>query len=137
MINFNEKDDNMLIIARLSKLANLETKNDFRIYGLSNEGNWPILISAQENIVSGEQEKQMADFMKINGIESATEDVKPDCTKIYIGLRRDVREHPELCALLLETFVHFIEGRLELQPDFKVGNIPSFKTNAEKIEKKQ
>jgi hypothetical protein len=129
MVNFNKKDDNMEQIANATGMLNLSTKNEYRIYGLANELNPPILFSAQENIVNAEQEKTIAGFLATNGIDCATEDVEANNNKIYIGLRRDVRNNILLASNLIQTFVYFLEGRVELPIDFKVDGIPSFKTN--------
>lgn len=128
-INFNMKDDNMEAIARLTKLCNLETKNEYRIYGLAQDGNPPLLFSAQESIVNAEQEKAMTGFLATNGIDSAMEDRDTNDKKVYIGLRRDVRNNLELASNLIQTFVYYLENRLELPADFKIENVPSFKTN--------
>ena len=128
MVNFNEKDINMSQVAKLSKLVGLDTKHEYRVYGLSDEGNPPILFSAQESAISADQEKTMVSFLATNGVDAAMEDVDSSNKKVYIGFRRDLRDNPEMCARFLETFVHFLEGHLDIPIDFKLG-IPSFKTN--------
>lgn len=128
MVNFNEKDHNLTNVAALSKLAGVDTKHEYRIYGLAQEGNPPILFSAQEAAISAEQEKTMTTFLANNGVDAAMEDVEANNKKIYIGIRRDMRENPELCARFVETFVYFLEGRLTIPVDFKLG-IQSYKTN--------
>lgn len=129
MVNFNDQDDNLNAISAASKLNKLETKGEYRVYGLATDGNPPILFSAQESTVNAEQEKAMVGFLTTNGVDAAMEDVKTSDKKVYIGLRRDMRDNIELCANLIQTFIYFLEGRLELPADFKVEGIPSFKTN--------
>lgn len=126
MINFNPKHDNINQIATLSKLVGVETKHEYRVYGLAQEKNPPILFSAQEGCISSEQEKIISSFLGTNGIDSATEDVEANNKKIYIGFRRDMRDNPEVVARLLETFVYYLEGTIDIPTDVKVG-IPSFK----------
>ena len=129
-INFNIKDDNMQEIARFSRLSSTETKNQYRVYGLAEEGNPPVLFSAQENVFNAEQEKALTTFLTNNGIASATEDVDTANKKIYIGLRRDLRNNPEFCANLVQTIVWFLEGRLDSPASFKIPNWSgSFKSN--------
>jgi hypothetical protein len=127
MVNFNLKDLNMEAIAKASKLNQLETRNEYRIYGLAQDGNHPVLFSGQESVVNAEQEKTLANFLKTNGIDSAMEDCDTKDRKVYIGLRFDVRQDAELAANLVQTFVYYLEGRLKLPADFKVGSIPTFK----------
>lgn len=126
MVSFNQKDDNMPEIARLSKLAGVDTKNEYRIYGLEQQGNHPVLFSGQESGISAEQEKVLMGFLTANNIDSATEDVESSNKKIFIGIRRDLRDSPEMVARLVETFVWYLEGKLDIPADFKVG-IDSFK----------
>jgi hypothetical protein len=128
MINFNDKDDNMEAVEKYSKLGKLATKNEYRVYGLAQDGNPPFLFSAQESTVNAEQEKAIIGFLKTNAIDCAMEDCETKDKKVYIGLRRDLRDNPELCGNFIQTFVYFLENRLELSADFKIAGIPSFKT---------
>ena len=128
-INVNEKDDNLVEIHREAKFTGMETKNQFRIYGLAQEGNPPVLFSAQEAIINSEQEKAAISFLKSNGIDAEMEEVDTKKRQIYIGLRRDLRQDIKLSALLLQTLVYYFEGRIvDLPPDFKILGIPEYKT---------
>ena len=129
MVNFNLKDNNMDEIAKLSHLDSIETTNEYRIYGLMQEGNPPILFSAQESVINAVQEKTMISFLTNNGVDAAMEDCSTADKKVYIGLRRDLRDYPELCSNFVQSFVGFLESRLDLPVDFKIHNIPQFKTN--------
>lgn len=126
MLSFNKKDDNMVEIAKESRLANFITKHEYRIYGLEQDNNSPVLFSALDNIINEEQEKTLIGFLATNGISSLMEDIQPNNNKIYIGLRRDLRDNVKLCAALIKTFVYYLEGKMELPIDFKSNNIPSF-----------
>jgi hypothetical protein len=128
MINFNLKDHNMAVIAKLTKLTGLETKNEYRIYGLSQDGNPPLLFSAQESAISSDKEKVIGSFLAVNGIDFAFEDVEQKNKKIYIGIRRDMRNNAEICANFITTFVYYLEGRLNIPDNFKMNGIESFKT---------
>ena len=123
MINFNTKDDNMREIAKASKLYGFETKHEYRIYGLQQDGNPPVLFSAQENVITSEHEKTLQSWLKTNKIESAIEDCISTDKKVYIGLRRDLRDNIELCAGLIQTVVNFVEGRLEIPVDYKFADV--------------
>ena len=131
MIDFKLNDDCMATIAKLTGMMNKPTKNIFRIYGLAYDGNPPILFSVNETILTQAQEKIMADWLTTNGIDCAVEDTELKNKKIYIGLRRDLRNHHDLCSRLIQTFVNFIEGEIDIDPKFKVENIPPFKTGVQ------
>jgi hypothetical protein len=131
-ISFNVKDDNMETIRNETKFSNLLTKFEYRIYGLQNDDNPPIKISAQDSLVTSEQEKAITTFLKNSNIQVEFEDCNSNDKKIYIGIRRDIRDHIILSASLIQTIIYFFEGRLELPSDYKISGIPSFAYNEKK-----
>src|SRR5579859_3233220 len=124
MISFNKKDEKMGEIAKLSKIVGALTKEDYRVYGLRNSNNPPILIEYSEH--SDVYDKldskctKLDAFFKKNGIDitfGPLEDETEDGTdyKVYIGLRRDVRNDLPLTCALLKTIIYFIEDKIEIE----------------------
>ena len=81
----------------------------------------------KENIINADQEKILITWLKNNGIESAIEDCPPKNRKVYIGLRRDLRDDIKLCFCLLKTIIYFLEGRLDIPLEYKIGDIKNYK----------
>ena len=59
-----------------------------------------------------------------NKIETKFEILNEERDKIYIGLRRDLREFPEFCAKLLQTIIFYLEGNLKIRKNNKIPKIP-------------
>lgn len=128
MIEFNEKDFQLRTIRRESKLFNLQTKQPFRVYGLTQKGNPVIHLSYNYDTVDDEFETNIAllvEFFKNNGIQFQWES-GGGTAKVCVGLRRDLRDHVVLCSTILQTIVYCLEGRLALKADYKVKGIPQF-----------
>jgi len=128
MIEFNDKDFQLATIRRESKLFNLQTKQPFRVYGLTRADNPPIHLSYNYDTVDDEFEENMSvlvEFFKNNGIQFVWES-GGGTPKICIGLRRDLRNHIVLCSSILQTIVYCLEGRLALKADYKIKGIPKF-----------
>jgi hypothetical protein len=136
MISFNTKDFNILRIKRESKLGNLETRYKYRVYGLRNEGNAPILVSVDEDYISADW-FSLIRFFKLNNIllsvdyENHESDDK-DKGLVSIGLRKDLREQPVLAAAILQAIVYHAEKRLVFK-DFSVPGIPKFEINTDSV----
>ena len=124
---FNSKDDNMNEIRLESKLGNLVSRNQYRIYGLTNEDNPPLLISAQDSLVDSKQEKTLTTFLKKNRIQIEFEDTSSNDRKIYIGVRRDLRDSVTMCSCLIQTIVYYLEKRLDSLPEnYEFGSPQTF-----------
>lgn len=128
-ISFNYNDYHLRKIENNSKLFNLDTKYSYRIYGLKNKSNPDIYIEYGKflNLNTECIEK----FFKLNGIsiEIALFQDKDDKRGIYIGLRYDLREHVTFCSCVLQTIIYYLEGRLNLNTDYKIIGIPKFNIN--------
>lgn len=128
MIEFNEKDFQLSRIRREAKLGNLQTKNPFRIYGLTTAGNPLVHISFNYDTVPDNFEenlKKLKAFFKTNGVELEV-DAGGGTPKICIGLRRDLRDHIILCCSILSTIIYTLEDRLDLDTKYEVHGIPAF-----------
>ena len=127
-VEFNEKDYNLPKIKELSKLASLETVNNYRIYGLRQEDNPVVLIEYNPNYVKIPVGRinPLVEFFKLNKINIRFETINSNKPKLYIGLRKDIREHNGLCVAILQTIVHHLENRLNFKKDYKVAGIPKF-----------
>lgn len=125
-VDFNENDYNVDKVKKHSKLFNLKTKYNYRIYGLRNDGNPPILIKFNDNIVDVNQEAVELQnfFQKQNILLSIDNELDSDKKTIHIGLRHDLRSRVSLCSCSLSTIIYAIEKRLKLDEEFKVPGIP-------------
>ena len=138
MISFNKQDDKMAEIARSARFFAALTKEDYRIYGLKkNTTNKPILIEFSPSSDVYDTIKDncaiLQKFFAANGIalyfgDLDTSDMDEESTdyKIYIGIRRDIRENVPLAVAILKTIVYFLEGKLVLTATSKLGDIPKF-----------
>ena len=126
MIEFNINDENLQAIKAESKLYNLKTKHDYRVYGLKKKINPPILISCDATKIDENFEKQIKAFFKKNNLIVEIEDDEDDKNRIYIGLRNDVREYIVLTAAIIQTLIYAIEGKLELNSEYSIGKMPKF-----------
>lgn len=134
MIDFNQTDFNLTKIRHETKLANLITRKKYRIYGLRQRDNPPILVEFNAETVESEFVKRLSTlvkYFKSNGIEIETFD-ENDSGQIDIGLRKDIRgivnkhEQPLFVSSILSTIVYCLEGRIDLDKmsKYKLTNIP-------------
>ncbi len=140
MISFNLKDYQLSAIRRESKLSNMRTKNEFRVYGLAQQyKNPPILIEAQAAVWENRQEElmELKNFFDSQGLPNqiGIDETIEDQT-IFIGLRRDLRDHTLLSTAVLQTIVYQLENRLDLNNEFKVPGIPKLVPRATKTRSK-
>lgn len=127
-IEFNTKDFQMTAIRAESKLHNLQTKNPFRIYGLTRAGNPLIHLSYNYDTVDedfDENMQQLIEFFEANNLEFVWES-GGGSEKVCIGIRRDLRDHVLLTSAILQTIIYSLEGRLVIRPDHKIKGIPKF-----------
>jgi len=127
-IEFNTKDFQMTAIRAESKLHNLQTKNPFRIYGLTRTGNPLIHLSYNYDTVDedfDENMQQLIEFFEANNLEFVWES-GGGSAKVCIGIRRDLRDHVLLTSAILQTIIYSLEGRLVIRPDHKIKGIPKF-----------
>lgn len=128
MIEFNEKDFQLGRIRRESKLSNLQTKNPFRVYGLTTKENPLIHVSYNYDLIIenfDENMKNLKAFFKQNKIEFQVES-GGGTPKVCIGLRRDLRDHVVLCCAILQMIVYALEDRLDLNANYCIDGVPVF-----------
>jgi hypothetical protein len=139
MISFNKKDDKMSEIAKQSQISGAVTKEDYRVYGLRNENNAPILIeySSNSDVYNEVYRKccMLRTFFNRHGIalEHAEIEHEEDNTdyKIYIGIRRDIRNDAPLACAILKTIVYYLDDKLKIEDNSTVGVLPRFIVNGE------
>ena len=127
-IEFNTKDFQMTVVRAESKLHNLQTKNPYRVYGLTRAGNPLVHISYNYDTVDEEFDdniQQLIEFFETNGIEFLWES-GGGSPKVCVGIRRDLRDNVLLTSAILQTIIYCLEGRLVIQPDHKIKGIPKF-----------
>lgn len=136
MIDFNLKDYALKEICHEGKLGNLGTQYEYRVYGLKQSGNPMVLIEYPEHIQLSEPILgQISIFFAKNNIEVKRAYIESEASTVYLGLRKDIREHVVLCAAILQTIIYSLEGRLKLKRGFKVPGIPIFPTEDEQRKK--
>jgi hypothetical protein len=127
MVKFNPFDFNLEAIRKESKLFNLRTTHDIRVYGLKNEGNPVIKISVRPTV---RKPLGLCRFLNRQGIHTQAVAVanvpahEPD--QIKIGLRRDLRSQLNLCSACLQTIVYYMERRLRLPAEYVIPGVPVF-----------
>ncbi len=134
MVEFNANDFNLVKISNESKLGNLVTRFKYRVYGLKQEGNPPILIEYHYNRVDegfDERVQAIGKFLKSNGIKVVVYHTV-NTKGIDIGLRRDLRavlnrnEKPMFASGIISTIIYCLEGRIDLKElqRYKVSVVP-------------
>lgn len=127
MINFNENDYNISKIKKESKLFNLNTKHDYRVYGLRKADENPLIfIELQSGSINTTTDKMglLVGFMAKNKIEVEFDFNSEN--NIRIGMRKDLREHIVLSSCILQTIIYYIEGKLTLDMKNSLPGIPKF-----------
>lgn len=124
-IEFNTLDYNLRKISRKSKLGNLETDANYRIYGLVKTNNPAVLVECNFEEFGNFDSKRLVKFFRSNGLNLEFSDLDGEGKEktIYIGLRTDLRDNIVLCACILQTIIYYLDGRLELR-DYKIVGIP-------------
>ena len=127
MVKFCNKDYNLPRIRTNSKLFNLLTKYSYYIFGLDNKRGEDIFISYKEELLNDEEVDNniICLFLNKNHLKTKEEfefyDNKFD---IKIGLRYNLRKDVVFCSCLLQTIIYYLEGRLELDLNYKIPGIP-------------
>lgn len=131
MVSFNTVDFNVDKIETLAKINKLKTDYEYRVYGLrDSEENPPVLIEFNPEVFEGEvtnfHRNALIAFFRSNGVELRfREDDKEEKKKFWIGLRYDLRkEEVNISANIIQTIVYFLEGKLDLNVQFKIPSIP-------------
>lgn len=125
MISINQKDERLPEISKEGNL-NFDTAHNYRIYGLKQEGNPPILVEYTSDDIAIKKLQLIKGFFKTNKIKmefAKLNEGKHDC---YIGLRPDVRAEMKVAIAALRTIIYTLENRLELKKTQKV-KTPAFK----------
>lgn len=132
MIHFNRAEFNLDAIRRAAGLhPEMSSKYRYWVYGLKNHSpEHPnpaieIEIGAHVNGPVG----RTRDWLISNGISCKATHAKknyPGYTDytIYLGLRRDVREHVTFAACMVETLVYALEEMMVLDSAFRIPNVP-------------
>lgn len=142
MISFNTNDFNILKVSRESKLFNLQTDLDYQVYGLRLDENPLMLITynieeVSEDILNDSKEAQLTRFFRKNNLQLEWQHDDQDTSKIFIGLRYDLRKHVALSSACLQTIIYFIEGRLNMRENYSIPGIPRFVDRIPKLIKKE
>lgn len=129
MISFNKKDDKIAEIAIQSQIIGILTNEDYRVYGLRLEGNPPVLLEYSGNSdvygALSRGSKRLEYFFDRLGIQldheilDETEEINESGAdyKVYIGLRRDIRDNVPLACAILKTIVFHLEDKLKIDED--------------------
>jgi len=127
MIQINEKDYFMPSIKAEAKFSTLAVQKQYRVFGLKNENNPPLLLRFNRSTIPEDRVSVLSHVFKQSGLEV-------DCYRDYdkgmaIGIRRDVREHVLYSSAILQTIIYYLEGRIELPKNFRIPYDKKFKRN--------
>ncbi len=103
-------DTHLNKIEPASRLDRFKTENFYRIYGLKQENNPPVLISYFKTLPNGKTEKEVKQLLRPYGIPVVFEELKWD--NLTIGLRKDLREHIFLAGAVVNLIVGFLENKI-------------------------
>jgi hypothetical protein len=106
-------DYNCQPIEKFSGIGNLKTSRYYRVYGLRQEENPPVLLEFK-TLPEGKDFPTIKKILKRNGIESMHIIEKYDTDSISIGLRKDLRNHISLSAAIVNTIIGYLEGKMNL-----------------------
>ena len=137
MITFTD-DENLEKIR--AELGDIETDNNYKIFGLTN--NTPKNKKTNKGVeihynllappILFVDWEKVSSFLRNNGISSRhlfNETLGDDRYLIKLGLRKDIRQHPKLCACIIKTIILTLEGKIKLrkiEQNTKIQNIPVF-----------
>lgn len=132
MIEYNRNDYNVDEIEDLAKISKLKTRADYRVYGLLEDKNPPVLIEFNfnlfNNIIGNYHRANLCRFFKYNGIRVRfTDDANTNKNLIWIGLRKDLRDDVQIATACVQTIVFYLEGKLNLEDSYKIPGIPSIR----------
>lgn len=136
MIEFIQNDTNLPKIRQESKLFNFVTRYKYRVYGLRQRDNPPILIEYHYDRVDehfDEKLEAVVAFLKANGIEVNTY-CEAETNRVDIGMRKDLRvfvnknKKPMLASAVIQTIIYTLEGRTDIEQlkKYKIAIAPSF-----------
>jgi len=133
MISFNERDVNMSKISRQAKLFNLVTQYGYRIFGLTQDNNTHIILTAPMELVQGNKTRidNIVHFFKKHSVTMEVIPIIPPSNDtpqnpiFRLGLRRDLRNYPVFCAATVQTIIYRLEGKLaDIDDNFVIPNVP-------------
>lgn len=130
MVTFNTNDFNIDKVETLARINKFKTAYDYRVYGLREDDDNPIvLIEYNPELFIGEignfHKNALINFFRGNGVELRFRDEeKEDSQKFWIGLRYDLRKDITISANIVQTVVYFLEGKLDLNIQYKIPGIP-------------
>ncbi len=115
---FFNNDTHLTRIEKISKLDRLKTVNWYRVFGLKQENNPPMIIEYKE-LPAGKTEKEIKSIMKKRGIPVVFD--KKNYGDVAIGLRKDLRDHNFLAAAALNLLIGYLENKLTIKKEFDFG----------------
>lgn len=144
MIEFIQNDTNLTKIQRESKLFNFVTRYKYRVYGLRQQDNPPVLIEYHYDKVDEHFDEKLdaiVEFCKSNGIQVDTYN-EAETNRVDIGLRKDIRlivnknKKPLLAASLLSSIIYALEGRTDIEQlkKYKITSMPTLTSTPNNLE---
>lgn len=114
-INYNQKDENVKQIEKSNKLNDFKLKYNYRVYGLKQAGNPPVLIELVRGVSLDETKlRNAAQFFINKGIRAEYRLINEGKHHVYLGIRRDVRDKVDLCNKIVTTLVYAVENNVDL-----------------------
>lgn len=130
-IRFNIQDYRIKEIRDKSGLDSAHTALSYIVYGLKNDGNYPVIISVPTALATAEGIKGIVDsiakLFASNNLDVKVQfrDLPNHPATIGIGLRKDLRDSMDFTAGVLQTIVYALEGRLKVVGGYKIPGVPS------------
>jgi hypothetical protein len=126
MIEFNQKDINLVNIQNATGLLKVKLTGDYRVYGLKNADNPAVLLEYDPELISDKDVKSLTGFFVGNGIDFVAQTIKDGKKKSYLGLRHDLRQEIDLSVAIINTIVYLLEGKMKVSKEDKIAKVPDF-----------
>jgi hypothetical protein len=141
MISFDLEFDKLAQIRKESKLANLRTKRDYRVFSIApifERTDWVIRVDVPDHALAVKRRaEKIAGFLSLNGVPAMIqvrptpereydweEDPEPE-PHITITLRPRLCRKIVLASAVLSTIVYYLENRLQLPAGYRLPPIPT------------
>jgi len=141
MISFDLECDKLVKIRKESKLANLRTKLDYRVFSIApifERTDWVIRVDVPDRALAVKRRAdKIAGFLSLNGVPTMIQvrptperqydwedDLKPE-PHITITLRPRLAGKIVLASAVLATIIYYMENRLQLPAGYRLPPIPA------------
>ncbi len=136
-ISFNKEDYNISKIKFESRLSNLKTKLNYRVYGLKEgrmlEIDYPVSFwkGSFANAIRYLEDFQVRNKFTVSWNDYDDSNIKLEEKFVKIGIHKNLRENIPMSVSILQTFIYGFEGRInwENHKKYVIGGLPEIKTD--------